>query len=131
MARLVDQHGLAPVSRRLGKPASQISDMLAGRKSFGEKIARAMEVAWDSDRPTGWLDSEAASDLRSTDLPAKEPATASNGDWPFVSITREQWKKAPKRTRERIEIYALGALENVAADDEPPPKPAHAKSNAA
>ncbi|KWK79405.1 hypothetical protein WM16_07630 [Burkholderia ubonensis] len=55
---LVDEHTLAEVSRRTKKPASQINDMLASRKSFGEKIARAMEASWDPDRPPGWLDKE-------------------------------------------------------------------------
>lgn len=52
---LVDDQGLAEVARRVGKPASQISDMLAGRKSFGEKVARAMERAHGG-IPEGWLD---------------------------------------------------------------------------
>lgn len=54
---LVDDQGLTEVARRVGKPASQISDMLAGRKSFGEKVARAMEQAHGG-LPTGWLDGE-------------------------------------------------------------------------
>ncbi len=55
---LVDEHTLTEVSRRMKKPASQINDMLAARKSFGEKVARSMEAAWDPDRAPGWLDIE-------------------------------------------------------------------------
>lgn len=56
LGRLVDQYGLTQVAKRVAKPASQIRDMLSGRKSFGEKVARAMERAWDSDMPLNWLD---------------------------------------------------------------------------
>ncbi|GAA7771989.1 hypothetical protein RN01_28100 [Cupriavidus sp. SHE] len=55
---LVQQYGLNQVAKRVGKPASQISDMLAGRKSFGEKIARALEQAWDARKPPLWLDAQ-------------------------------------------------------------------------
>lgn len=57
LQKLVDDNSLAEVSRRTKKPASQINDMLAGRKSFGEKVARAIEVSWDPSMPRGWLDS--------------------------------------------------------------------------
>lgn len=67
LARLVEQHGLAVVAKRVGKPASQVNDMIAGRKSFGEKVARAMELAWDGDQPTHWLDAE------NEDLPHGKP----------------------------------------------------------
>ncbi|MET3632973.1 S24 family peptidase [Burkholderia sp. 572] len=65
---LVDEHTLAEVSRRTKKPARQISDMLAARKSFGEKVARAMEASWDPDLPPGWLDSE-RTDTKATGAP--------------------------------------------------------------
>ncbi len=58
LAKLVDEYGLAVVAKRIGKPASQVNDMLAGRKSFGEKVARAIEVSWGADMPAGWLDSD-------------------------------------------------------------------------
>lgn len=57
LSKLVHEFGLAEVARRTKKPASQISDMLASRKSFGEKVARAIEFAWDSTGTAGWLDS--------------------------------------------------------------------------
>lgn len=53
---LVDQYGLAEVARAVKKPASQINDMLAGRKSFGEKVARAMEDEWSSALHIGYFD---------------------------------------------------------------------------
>ena len=53
---LVDRDGLAATARRFGKPDRQINDMLAGRKAFGEKVARSMEARYDPTRPPGWLD---------------------------------------------------------------------------
>lgn len=55
---IVERDGLAVAAKRFGKPDSQINDMLAERKSFGEKVARDMERAYDSSRPPGWLDIE-------------------------------------------------------------------------
>lgn len=51
----------AEVARRIGRSPSQVSDMLAGRKAFGEKIAREIERKLDLYR--GFLD----------DLPALSP----------------------------------------------------------
>jgi phage repressor protein C with HTH and peptisase S24 domain len=45
LERFVDQYGLTAVAKRFKKPASQINDMVAGRKSFGDKVARAMEIS--------------------------------------------------------------------------------------
>jgi len=58
LARLVDEHGLATIARKAGKPASQINDMVVGRKSFGEKVARSLEKALDPVAPPMWLDAE-------------------------------------------------------------------------
>lgn len=41
---LVGTFGLAHVAKKAKKPDSQINDMLAGRKSFGEKVAREIEA---------------------------------------------------------------------------------------
>lgn len=56
LSALVDAHGLAVVARRAGKPDRQIKDIITGRKSFGEKVARSIEAAYDPDAPLGWLD---------------------------------------------------------------------------
>lgn len=42
------------LARRAKRAQSQIHDMLAGKKSFGEKIARAIEA--NINKPRGWLD---------------------------------------------------------------------------
>lgn len=77
LKHLVEEHGLASVAARVRKPARQLSDMIAGRKSFGEKVARAIEKEWDSSLPSGWLDQEGATvraqggDMRSNVVPLK------------------------------------------------------------
>jgi hypothetical protein len=44
LKELVENSSLASVALRLGKPARQLNDMIAGRKHFGDKVARAMEL---------------------------------------------------------------------------------------
>lgn len=59
LRRIVEREGLAVASRKFGKPDRQINDMLAGRKSFGEKVAHQMEAHYAPDRPRGWLSQRA------------------------------------------------------------------------
>ena len=54
---LIERDGLSSVARRAGKPDRQLNDMVAGRKSFGEKVARAIELNLDPSLKPGWLDS--------------------------------------------------------------------------
>ena len=56
LREIIKREGLASAARRFNKPDRQLNDMLAGRKSFGEKVARAMERSHDSSLPPGWLD---------------------------------------------------------------------------
>lgn len=69
--------GLANVSRWMEKPERQINDMLSKppRKTFGEKVAKAMEEAYakncDSAPPPGWLVSP--SDRTVSTLSARQP----------------------------------------------------------
>lgn len=51
----VDAHGLAVVARRCEKPDRQLNDMIAGRKAFGDRIARELEGKLRPDLPHGWL----------------------------------------------------------------------------
>ena len=78
LKHIIEEHSLVSVAARVGKPARQLSDMVAGRKSFGEKVARAIEKEWDPSRPPGWLDQEAPTsanggDMRSNVVPLKRP----------------------------------------------------------
>lgn len=56
LASLVAEYGLTSVAKRMKRSMTQINDTVAGRKSFGEKVARAMEREWDATLPSGWLD---------------------------------------------------------------------------
>lgn len=56
LALLVAEHGVSSVAKRMRRSPTQISDMVHGRKSFGEKVARAMEREWDASRTPGWFD---------------------------------------------------------------------------
>lgn len=60
LRRLIDRDGLSSVAKRSGKPDRQLNDMVAGRKSFGERVARDIEHRFDPSRPRGWLDTEDA-----------------------------------------------------------------------
>lgn len=53
---LIEREGLSSVARRAGKPDRQLNDMVAGRKSFGEKVARDIESHLDPSLKPGWLD---------------------------------------------------------------------------
>ncbi|WP_316855710.1 S24 family peptidase [Ralstonia mannitolilytica] len=78
LERLVDRYGLAQVAKRMGKPASQINDMLAGRKSFGEKVARAMEKAWDPSRHDFWMDTDSGAEPPPLDQEMENTPTESD-----------------------------------------------------
>jgi hypothetical protein len=58
---IVERDGLSVAAKRFGKPDRQINDMIAGRKAFGEKVARAMEKNYAPERDPGWLDQPVAS----------------------------------------------------------------------
>lgn len=50
----VDAHGNAEIARAAGKPDRQINDLIHGRASFGDRIARQLEKI-RPDLPAGWL----------------------------------------------------------------------------
>lgn len=57
---LAEKRGLAgpmELGRLIGRKPNQTSDLLNGRASFGEKVARAIETA--ANLPEGWLDRQA------------------------------------------------------------------------
>lgn len=51
---LIAEYGLSELAEKTGKPASQLNDMAAGRKSFGEKIADQLTAK--TGLPTGWFE---------------------------------------------------------------------------
>lgn len=75
LRQIVEEMGLAAAARRFGKPDRQINDMLAKRKSFGERVAREMEEVFAPDLPAGWLDEpmESVKDLVAVAQPQPQP----------------------------------------------------------
>lgn len=122
LARLVDAHGLTAVGKRMRKPASQINDMLAGRKSFGEKVARAMEREWDASCPVGWLDRDDdpapvltllsnRSDENNISIPQFETGGAMGAglelrDQPGVI---QSWRVSPEWLQKNVKGYSAAA----------------------
>ncbi|PXV82471.1 S24 family peptidase [Nitrosomonas eutropha] len=68
LAALVDKYTLAVAGRKFKKPDRQLGDMIAGRKSFGEKVAAQMEENYAPNYPTGWLSSEITIDPDDPDM---------------------------------------------------------------
>lgn len=83
---IVERDGLTSAARRFQKPDRQLNDMLAGRKSFGEKVARAMERSYDPSLPPGWLDLPPAASPSA--LP--EPSNVSAAPEPTVADLLER-----------------------------------------
>lgn len=80
LRRLVERDGLSLVAKHANKPARQLNDMLAGRKSFGEKVARAIELEMDPSRPPGWLDTQPPGcDENHTHKPELSPSANTQG----------------------------------------------------
>lgn len=87
LAEIVKRDKLSVAAARFQKPDSQIKDMIEGRKSFGEKVARAMEAAYAPDSAPGWLDVEISgrSDSYSpTSTTSSDSATPSDDEFALV-----------------------------------------------
>lgn len=98
------------LARRIGRSPSQTNDMLNGRKSFGEKIARAIED--QIGKPHGWLDLPDGYDLL---LTQDEQSLIHN------------LRQLPKAEQELLaaECYRRAAFWVQISDSVPPPeKPA-------
>ncbi|WP_194273457.1 S24 family peptidase [Alcaligenes faecalis] len=76
LAALAAEFGSSTVAARTKRSPTQISDMIAGRKSFGEKVARAMEKEWDETLDAGWLDIP----LKDMPMARVSNAPSTNGD---------------------------------------------------
>lgn len=103
------------LARRAGKKQSYISDLLAGRKSFGEKAARDLEAKLK--KPPGWLDGKAST--------VQEPALPYN-DRPTVPdlIARRLVDLDPT-----VQLAILNLLETIIAASRE--KPRHRRAEAA
>jgi len=86
----------AQLKERLGRSSSFWSDLIRGQKSFGEKLARAIEEGLQL--PRGWLD-KIHDDSDASPLPAGDAAGAANADAAGTGRpTLESWIEALART---------------------------------
>lgn len=91
------------LARLIGKKPNQVTNLLGGHSSFGEKVARSIELA--AGLPTGWLDDDSQSG-----------GNAIPGD--VASIAR-QIAELPDRQREwmlQVVRDAFSGLELAKAD---------------
>lgn len=91
-----DPSGLASL---IGKKANQVNNLLSGRASFGEKVARSIEEA--AELPTLWLD---------TDQAAGDPLPG----WPFEAALLDRLVALDARER----LIVQGRLEEAIASRE-------------
>lgn len=101
LSRLIKAEGLSVVAAKVGKPDRQLNDMVAGRKSFGEKVARAIEKAYAPSRAPGWLDLPATgyeqqkNEKRDKgEVAAREPQDVGYSPWKAAAQTSEATRAA-------------------------------------
>lgn len=111
LQRLVQSEGLSVVARKCGKPDRQINDMLAGRKSFGEKVARAIEKKLSPEKPTGWLDVERSKSGDEAPTHDTKPLAAMEPSQDFKSTTdtgseriRVAYEHATEETKALVDV---------------------------
>jgi len=113
LAALVREHGLTAVATRMQRSVTQVSDMVAGRKSFGEKVARAMELAWDPSRSPGWLDVQAG------ELPKLQPAPRDAApEWPFARLPLTRLQRLTDNQLRGIEDAMIKQVDAFLGDSE-------------
>ncbi|HEY9279514.1 MAG TPA: hypothetical protein VIP51_05510 [Eoetvoesiella sp.] len=122
LQRLVDNEGLAAVAKKMQKPASQIKDMLARRKSFGEKVAREIEKNYNPDIEAGWLD---VADT-ANNLPVKpaevRPSVKVTPEklWPFTWVDEDKIRGLKRDDLIKLEAAILIAAAQTGLDVKSP-----------
>lgn len=75
----------------IGKKPNQVSDLLSGRASFGEKVARSIEER--AGKPARWMD-------QPIDAPS---LTGEDAVWPLAEIlTPDEWRLLPGEARKAV-----------------------------
>lgn len=110
---LIDAHTLTGLSRIVGKPARQLNDIVKGRNSFGEKVARDIERAYAPDSNVGWLDHPEIL------VPRRQPgpvaaAPSEQPTWPFSTVPFADFQaldpEQKQRLEDRVAAFIDGAL---------------------
>lgn len=90
---------ISALARRVGRQPTFFSDLFAGRKSFGEKLARKLESELGLE--PGYFD-------RSDDAPSDRRTTAAP-QWPF-RFAYERWTRLTPQQQRRIEDVVEGMI---------------------
>ena len=118
LAALVKLHGLAALAHKVDKPDRQINDMIVGRKAFGEKVARAIEAAYDPDTPPGWLDVDAEAVTAAREAKAAYQAKSATPPKDAVSAADREilsrYHGATPETRAAVDLLLLSKTERNA-----------------
>lgn len=91
---IVDTLGTPTASKKLGKPRRQLADILAGRATFGERIARSMEK--NGDLAAGYFDIDLTKTNASTKI--QEPGNTYNTP---LTMLLESLNKLPTDQRQK------------------------------
>lgn len=127
---IIKRDGLSSAAKRFGKPDRQINDMAAKRKSFGEKVARDMERAYDPSRPSGWLDLppdqdrdpdhtpapavSPLSDVQESVLPPQSPVAPLAARWPFKHVDQRAYDALPAEGQIWVQGKLSAAIDEAA-----------------
>lgn len=104
LKKLAGERGPVEFGQFIGRKTNQTSDLLAGRASFGEKVARAIEEY--AGLPEGWLDQD--DDLENVE-----------GVWPFDLLSPDHVRKLSIKQRAMVEKFALDLLEMAEHETQP------------
>lgn len=117
----IEEQGLAVVAKKAGKPDRQINDMAAGRKTFGDKIARAIGPLIRPDLAPDWLLSPSSNTKKAPtttqlpDSPTQQNAVPEQP--PGIGEQPAQYRLDNPLSNDEREILAL--YRKLSADDKP------------
>lgn len=107
LAKEVGERGLSVIAKLVGKPDSQIKDMIAGRKSFGDKVAREIGPIIRPDLRPDWLLSPSSS--------APQPAQVKEESTEYTQPTSRAAAIANAISQLADDHPALDAIEMILA----------------
>jgi hypothetical protein len=94
LQRLRNLEGPGALGDLIGRKPNQVSDLLAGRASFGEKVARGIEEF--AGLPMGWLDGEAVEAAESQEFARLCATATAETRATALAAARAVFEAAPK-----------------------------------